>query len=250
MEITLLAYGESLRRQGYRPETIRQRMVLLEQLRDPFDPTADELLDVIATPRRQSSRITYMKTLRACWRDWTTYGWVDRPWPLQGYRMPAAPPPEPRPYSDLDLNLMLRLMREPLRAWTVLGAYAGLRVGEVQRLQAGDFDGRRLWVDGKGGKRASVPAHHLVVAVMETWRGAGYARVTSMSRIWGEEAKRVGVPGARFHRLRTTFACRLLEAGVDLVTVSSMLRHTSLKSTQHYVRTTDPRLANAVAVLS
>ena len=243
----LQEYRVSLQRRGYQPTTVRNRVLVASWLPEPTDVDADAMLAVLDRTRRASTRRCYAATMRAVWSDWLLLGWVDGLWPLAGWRMPRPPRPEPQPYSDAELLLLLG-MREPMRSWTVLGAFAGLRVSEVFRLRRSDFDGRRVWVDGKGGRRASVPAHPMVADVMGSWRPVGYADANSVTRIWQQYARQVGVVGT-FHRLRHTFATRLLESGADLATVSAALRHSDLKSTAHYVRVADRRLVDAVAVL-
>lgn len=47
--------------------------------------------------------------------------------------------------------------------WSVLGLYAGLRAGEACRARQEHLTatgyGKALWVAGKGGKEALIPAH-------------------------------------------------------------------------------------------
>jgi site-specific recombinase XerD len=43
-----------------------------------------------------------------------------------------------------------------------------------------------------------------------------------------------GISGLRFHDLRHTFASRLVENGVDLITVKDLLGHSTVKVTERY----------------
>ncbi len=54
----------------------------------------------------------------------------------------------------------------------------------------------------------------------------------------------------RFHDLRHTFTSRLVEEGVDIVTVQSLLGHHSISVTQRYTHSCDERKRRAVELLS
>lgn len=62
-------------------------------------------------------------------------------------------------------------------------------------------------------------------------------------------AKRAGVEGATLHRFRHTYATRLLEQGVDVVTVQRLLGHSDLETTQRYLNPDVERKREAVARL-
>ena len=59
-----------------------------------------------------------------------------------------------------------------------------------------------------------------------------------------------GIENLRFHDLRYTFASRLIQRGVDVETVRSLLGHSSILITQRYVHSTDKRKKSAAAVLA
>jgi hypothetical protein len=53
----------------------------------------------------------------------------------------------------------------------------------------------------------------------------------------------------RFHDLRHTFATRLVQSGVDLITVRDLLGHFSISMTQRYTHTNRNQKINAVELL-
>ncbi len=57
------------------------------------------------------------------------------------------------------------------------------------------------------------------------------------------------VRDATFHDLRRTFGTRLLEAGVDIVTISKLYGHSSVLITQRYLHPKDKLSREAVEVL-
>jgi integrase len=53
----------------------------------------------------------------------------------------------------------------------------------------------------------------------------GPLQPSNVSSDWGELAGRIGVPDVTFHGLRHTHASQLIDAGVDIVTISKRLGH-------------------------
>ncbi len=58
-----------------------------------------------------------------------------------------------------------------------------------------------------------------------------------------------GIQGLRFHDLRHTAATRMIEAGVNIVSVNKILRHADLKTTMRYLHP-DSSLKEAVEKIS
>lgn len=61
-----------------------------------------------------------------------------------------------------------------------------------------------------------------------------YIDKRNFNRSWTRFLDRVGMPHRKFHALRHTFATRLIENGVNIVTVSKLLGHTSIQTTEIY----------------
>jgi site-specific recombinase XerD len=54
----------------------------------------------------------------------------------------------------------------------------------------------------------------------------------------------------RFHDLRHTFATRLLERGIDLITVKDLLGHHSVKVTERYTHSNSEQKRRATEILA
>ena len=143
-------------------------------------------------------------------------------------------------------------------------AYAsGLRVSEVCGLRVCDIDsaGDRMCirvVQGKGGHdRYALLDEGLLAQLRQYWlscrRGArGTDWLFPASRDAARQAAGITKRGG-IHLLRHGFATHLLEAGVDLNSVSKLLGHAHLSTTATYLRLAQPGKgspANALALLS
>jgi integrase len=75
-------------------------------------------------------------------------------------------------------------------------------------------------------------------------------RTIRISTLWGELAERIGMPEITFHSLRHTHASQLIAAGIDVVTVSKRLGHSSpaitLRIYAHLFATDDSKASAAI----
>jgi integrase len=72
----------------------------------------------------------------------------------------------------------------------------------------------------------------------------------SVSAAWHDAAESLGVAGVTFHGLRHTHASQLIDAGVDIVTISKRLGHAdpsiTLRVYAHLFRQDDSKAAAAI----
>lgn len=192
--------------------------------------------------------------------------------PTIGIRSPARTEPVPNALTDEAVTLLMKAIQQP--PWTrtlilkwarnrraiYLMLYAGLRLGETVALHWRDVDlsrGVLLVRHGKGGKSRAVPVHSDLAAElsMSPYRephhavvddGAGNAvAIGTVRHIFDRWLVQRGVR-CHAHQLRHTFATRLLEADVDLRTIQELLGHSSIETTQRYLRVSGHRLRSSV----
>jgi site-specific recombinase XerD len=134
---------------------------------------------------------------------------------------------------------------------------SGLRVSEAVALQVTDIDSDRMLVrinQGKGKKtRVSILSKKTLIDLRKywlthrsrTWLFPGIKPGTHLSTRTVECHFRVARAGAGVaeyvtpHSLRHSFATHLLEAGVDLMVIKTLLGHSSLNSTAVYLHVQD-----------
>jgi site-specific recombinase XerD len=147
--------------------------------------------------------------------------------------------------------------------------HTGIRIGELAALRLSDVEtserkGRVIIRSGKGSRHRVVPLNadarkaindyldvrpkvsddHLFISQ----RGQGL-KEQAVELIVGKYAQAAGLDNVTPHQLRHSFGKHALDAGVDLVTVSKLLGHTSLDTTARYTTPSERDLEKAAEKL-
>jgi len=195
-------------------------------------------------------------------------------------KLPTGRPDE-RPVLSLRQMLMvLEKVRDTTMALPLMVAMsAGTRRGECIGMKWGDVDviGRRLRVARKlgrvvgrglveklpkGGKARVVPMPEFAAAVFgpakegkpDGWYVCGGEEPMKpevLNGAWRELLASLELPPMRFHDLRHSYASAMLEAGVDMKTLSEMLGHAQMSTTSEiYAHVSERMRERSVAALN
>lgn len=144
---------------------------------------------------------------------------------------------------------------------------AGLRVSELVHLKLSDIDPQRMMIrveQGKGRKdRYTILSPRLLAELRKykqtyqpvSWVFFGINRncplnISSAQKVYNLAKQKSGLEKGRgIHTLRHCFATHLLESGVDLVTIKTLMGHNSLQSTQRYLQIRQPKLGATASPL-
>jgi integrase/recombinase XerC len=219
---------------------------------------------------------TSIARLAASMRSW--FKWMHRERilvtnPAAAVRAPKKRLTLPEPLTQAEVE---RLLAAPAaEGWIAARARAvvevlysaGLRVGELQKLDVTDIDlaSGVLRVRGKRKKERlaflGVPARTSLeryLALRQTEKGplpaaalfvnnrGGRLSVRGLERVVDGQLKRAGLAGRGTpHTLRHSFATHMLDSGADLRSVQELLGHADLATTQIYTHVTPKRLREA-----
>ena len=168
-----------------------------------------------------------------------------------------------------------------------LGVFCGLRIHEIAKIAWSDLNLRssQLFVLGKGGKTATLPIPKQLVELAFEWQsyvakglgrpvsreecvlhrmrclgGPVYGTDRAVDMQWGvligvgglrkivhARGTEIGHPDLAPHDLRRTYAGLLEDAGVPLREISSLMRHSSVATTETYLRDNPGRWADSVS---
>lgn len=173
----------------------------------------------------------------------------------------------PRDLSNESVAQLWQVICEPRdRAWFALMLRAGLRVGEVVSLRQQDLltppspgHAARLCVEGKGRKERIVLLSSDAYAVLQEWlqvrpsselpllflnergQGLSVSGIEWLLKNYGQQAGVKVTP----HQLRHTYARQLTEARMPVTSLSKLLGHAQVTTTQLYTAGADPALHEA-----
>ena len=171
----------------------------------------------------------------------------------QGHRLP-------RDIRQEEIEKLFTAIGDHLRDRTIftLMLHTGIRVGEVVNLCLGDVylsekRSPHLRVNGKG-QRERVSYMSATVAQLISKYLSGRSARKEERVFLNRRGKPITITGIQLqlatycrqadiwvtcHQLRHTFACRMIAADVPVTSVQKMLGHTSIRTTQLYVRVAD-----------
>ena len=140
----------------------------------------------------------------------------------------------------------------------------GARKNEVLHAKWSDFDlDKRIWIIefNKSGKPRYVPISDAVITLLKSMpriEGCDYPFANPKTKkpfvqifyAWNVVRKKAGLADLRLHDLRHSYASYLLRAKYPLATISRLLGHSNLKTTQRYAHLAQEDLLNVANVAS
>jgi len=228
--------------------------------KSPRELTIEEIKEYLIKKQEQklaSQTIAlYVNAINFIFREIYKKGdWVNLRHPKKTQKLPVV-----LSRSEIQ-KLIASIVNLKHQLMVALAYAAGLRVSEVVKLKVSDLDAEELTLtvrQGKGKKdRLTIISSKIaedLEQLIKGKRGGDYifesergGRLTEMSaqKVFYTALKKAGIKKpASFHSLRHSFATHLLENGVDVRYVQELLGHANIRTTQIYIKVTNPSLKN------
>ncbi|MGA2534088.1 MAG: tyrosine-type recombinase/integrase [Candidatus Aminicenantales bacterium] len=168
------------------------------------------------------------------------------------------PPARERILTSDEAARLLAAAGPELRPVIITALGTGMRRGEILGLRWADLNftvGYITLITSKSGKGRKIPMSGAVAAALSAIRRRGEfvfqnmetgRPIREMSAAFNAACALAKITGCRLHDLRHTAASKMVEAGVDLVTVSKILGHASITMTMRYAHPTPETMRGAV----
>lgn len=262
-----------MRLRGLSPVTIyqRQRMItrLAEHLGGPLLAATEKDLDVwqrSISHQAPRSRLAFLSNVASFYGWAVEWEYLPAPAPTRILVRPKRPRGLPHPIGEDDLTMAVACAPQRIRGMLVLAAYAGMRVGEIARLEREDVrdcdDPPFLVVNGKGGKQRVVPMSQLVTDELRLHglnrRGPVFPRLDgqggpcaawTISHLCADYLHSLGISETA-HGLRHRFGTRAYAATRDLRLCQELLGHESPVTTAGYAAYSSRGAMDAVRALA
>lgn len=260
-----------MRLRGLRPATITQRQNVLRRLahRLPvplLEATPEHLLSWALTLHTSPPSVANSIANVACFYRWAFDEGLIPADPAAKLPRPKVHKGLPRPIADNALDIAISTAPPDVRCWLVLGAYAGLRAGEMSRLQRKDILDTAatpvLLLDGKGGKQRIVPASARVLFELRAYglpsRGPVFRRRDGLpgapsparvSQLVNEHLHGLGIHDTG-HAARHRFGTAVYQASKDIRLLQELLGHSDPATSAIYSAYAQDDAAAVVALIS
>lgn len=167
--------------------------------------------------------------------------------------------------TEVEEIRLLETSSKHLRSILIVALNTGMRRGEILNLKWSqiDLNSRRIRVEKtKSGKIRFIEINTLLLEEFLKLKNKSESNVHVFSnpetgkpyqdvkKAFKGACRRAGIVDFRFHDLRHTFATRLVEKGVDLITIKDLLGHSTVKITERYTHSFYEQKRRAVELLA
>jgi integrase len=192
--------------------------------------------------------------------------------PLRTVKKLKEPLGRERILSAAEAARLVECAGSAVRPVLIVALHTGMRRNEILSLKWKNVDFPRAYIfieDSKSGRSRKIPMNSAVIEALRALPRefefvfynpetkdhikdvkTAFHSACRRAKKNPEDEKDPGIIGFRFHDLRHTAASKMIEAGVDLVTVSKILGHASIQMTMRYAHPTPENMRLAVDRLS
>ena len=166
--------------------------------------------------------------------------------------------------SKKEEDTLLKISPDYLKPILIVALHTGMRKSEILNLRWSQVDSKKRLIkveNTKSGKSRYININSELSCLLPSLKTKNKERefvftnpvtgkpFVDLKRAFKTACEEAGISELRFHDLRHTFASRLIESGVDLITVRDLLGHSTVKVTERYTHSNQELKKEAVEVL-
>ncbi len=182
--------------------------------------------------------------------------------PIRRVRKFKESNPRERILSAAEALSLVENAAPSIRPILIVALHTGMRRNEILSLKWKNIEFAREYIlieDSKSGRSRKVPMNAAVLEALRARpRDSEFVffnpetkdHIKDIKTALRAACRRAEIKGLRLHDLRHTAASKMIEAGVDLVTVSKILGHASIQMTMRYAHPTTENMRRAVERLA
>jgi integrase len=169
-------------------------------------------------------------------------------WPARPEKLQLLPETQRQTYlTQPEAKALLKELVGDARAWCALAMYAGLRAGEIAKLQPENVAGDLIVLDPETKTRRPRTIPVLAPAKSALARLPLTLGYSGMQKQFRAARTAIGRPEVRFHDLRHSYASWLAQTGATSVDIRDLLGHTQISTTDRYMHLSADRLREATS---
>ena len=128
--------------------------------------------------------------------------------------------------------------------------YTGIRRFELYQLLSTDIESNSIKLIGKNRRFRLIPINDSIEKLIEELKSEWvWKSLKSINNHFMALNKKVGFQ-VNPHRYRASFATKLINNGIDLVTIQTLMGHSSVNTTAEYIKINTVKLSAAVEQLT
>lgn len=169
--------------------------------------------------------------------------------PAKWVATPKRPKTLPQTLTASEISMAISDGNTPLptRIMIAIIAETGIRISELLNLRRSDFDPstHSILIHGKGRKDRRVYYGNLTASYLSSTYAVGHGKLFDIDdrsaryNIWKALRQHTTATKCSSHIIRHTWATEMLNSGASLMTISQLLGHSSVKTTEIYAQLTD-----------
>lgn len=246
-----MSTGDAIRRwlrqieRRYSPNTYVQYKMVLWRFADCAprhieNLTVEHIENYLLSLKKQSNRTVncHLIAIKSFCR--TVSSWYGLKNPAAAIKKLPEVPPKQRVLTEEEYQKVLAVCKDDEADVIHFLTSTGLRSFEYANIKDGDISNRMLHVVGKGKKTRAIPLNRICQDIIKS--GLIHLPKNELRNLCERLSRKAGIPIVGPHSYRHYFADSLRRKGVPIYTISKLLGHTSVKTTERYLHPTEEDL--------